>query len=141
MSEMARKRGDAGWADRSVPGWQERVMASVSARERASRRDRNKGTQSRRPGAIGIHADLPLMGDIRRAADSRGMSVAAYVRRAVISFVARDLDVDYRDLLVHCAHPAGANGPGRTVDDGEGYGEWDWHVPVDNSVDTQQPSA
>jgi len=59
---------------------------------------------------------------LAQAADRRGMSVTAYMRRAVAAFVAADTDTFLRVLLQDSPHP---DGPAAgKFDDGRGHGDW-----------------
>lgn len=61
---------------------------------------------------------------ITRAAAKRGIPVSAYLRRAMMAFVAYDLDIDFLELAV--AEPAiteSENLPPRRFR-GKGFGKW-----------------
>ena len=61
---------------------------------------------------------------IKRAARQRGMPVSHYVRRAVLAFVAYDLDIDFIELAEHePAIPQEGTLPPRKMR-GRGYGKW-----------------
>lgn len=118
----------AGWSDPSEPGWQERAIARVRARERKSSVVR----QARRRGVLQLFFDTEFVALLDAAAFKRGMSLGAYGRRALAKQIAKDLEIDWRIPLSYCARvsPYGSRPSGRTpkgektMDDGEGYGDW-----------------
>jgi len=59
---------------------------------------------------------------LARAADRRGMSATAYMRRAVAAFIAADTDIPITDLLRDVPHPSGP--AAGKFDDGTGHGSW-----------------
>jgi hypothetical protein len=119
----------AGWSDPSAPGWQERAVSRVIARQRVTK-PRNG---SRRRGVLQVFWDPEFSVLLDEAAERRGMTAASYARRAVATWVARDLGIPVQAILRYCAAvtpygvpaPGGRRAPGeRTIDDGTGYGEW-----------------
>lgn len=126
-------KGLSGSADGAQPGWQDRTKGRVnSSQGEAMRRNKKK-----RPGQVLLEVDLPFIMLLRQAADSRGMTSAAYCRRAVAAFVAKDLSMPYPEVTQHFAtpmrvgemlHPDNKDGihlkKGKTVDDGTGFGTW-----------------
>lgn len=114
-----------GWADPpSVPGWQERALAAVKARQKKSKR-----STERRDGILNTF-DPELKPYIDEAAKRRGMSMASYSRRALAAFVAYDLGVPIQEILKHMSLPVPYRtyGGGRPLkrldDDGSGFGDW-----------------
>lgn len=79
-----------------------------------------------------IHLPGRFMGLINKAAKRRGIGRAAYIRRALAVIVARDLDMQWRDIIRECpvALPYGQrkyskDAPSTMRDTGDGYGDWD----------------
>lgn len=122
---MANPRGNlAGYTDPSEPGWQERAVARVKARQRQSKRH-----TERRDGVRAVW-DLPFRAFLDEAARRRGLSMAGYCRRAIAAFVEHDLGLSTGDGAQHMPVPTGYrvhNGHGTTIkthDDLRGYGKW-----------------
>lgn len=114
----------AGLADPpSVPGWQDRITDAVWSDE-----DRKRHLIP-----LQVAMGMPLRMLIREAAELRGMTSVAYVRRAVAAFIAADLGVSL-EAVCALAPPVrtdrshgrrgkfSGHGPGS--DDGAGYGHW-----------------
>lgn len=77
-------------------------------------------------------AGLTFFTALRQAANSRGMTTSAYLRRAVAAFAAKDLGVDFEDILKDSPAPDLTRGRDpetgtwtRRMDDGTGYGSWE----------------
>lgn len=122
---MANPRGNlAGYTDPSEPGWQERAMARVKARQKQSKRH-----TERRDGVRAVW-DLPFRAFLDEAARRRGMSMTGYCRRAIAAFVEYDLGLDTGEAAQHMAVPAhyrlhrGHGFSIKTRDDLKGYGRW-----------------
>ncbi|HBH59470.1 MAG TPA: hypothetical protein DEP82_14515 [Arthrobacter bacterium] len=121
---MANPRPDLqGFADPSVPGWQERAIARVTARQRKSKRNLE------RTNGMYLYFDDQLRVLLDEACARRGISLAGYGRRAMIAFIAHDLGLELAEVAQHAAVPAayGASGAGRQVrtrDNGLGKGLW-----------------
>lgn len=69
---------------------------------------------------------------LRRAAKSRDMNTAAYLRRAVAAFAAKDLGIPFEEILKDSPAPSMSRGRDketgtwtRTFDDGFDYGTWE----------------
>lgn len=114
-----------GWADRSTPGWQERALERVKARETGKRKyERQDGVR--------VDFDRPFRVHLDEACMRRGMSFSGYARRALAAFIAYDLGVPIEEILKHTAYPLEYhpnvprwNGKGhKTSDTGKGYGAW-----------------
>lgn len=114
----------AGLADPpSVPGWQGRITDAVWADE----------GRKRQLVPLQVAMGMPLRLLIREAADRRGMSSVAYVRRAVAAFLAADLGSSLQEVCA-LAPPVRTDrshgrrgkftGHGPGADDGAGYGHW-----------------
>ena len=108
----------------SLPGWQNRLLAMVHASEATSVK------RAERPSLGNVRADPEFRVLLNRAARARDISVQGYMRRALAKQIAKDLGMDWRQILAFCAAPApwgkahkaySVRGP----DDGEGYGDWD----------------
>jgi hypothetical protein len=122
---MANPNGNlAGYADPSVPGWQQRALDRVIARQKGS-----KNNTERRNGMM-IYFDDPFRVLLDAAAHRRGLSLAGYCRRAIGAMIARDFGLEVGQVLMHTSRPteyraaAGAGRVGKTNDDGKGYGPW-----------------
>lgn len=111
------------------PGWREEVLAAVQQ----SQRTKNKA--GRRNANIQVDYDPPMQIMLKKAAEARGIGIGSYVKRAIAKQIAKDLGLDWTEVLVHCAQareygskPPGARktqfGVRRTYDDGEGFGDW-----------------
>ena len=94
--------------------WKDRVSSRTHAEE--SNRWSLRSTQ----------AFTSLM---RKAARRRGMSGAAYSRRAIAAFIAQDLQMPFEDVCntFPAPKPEGSTGVGVIWprDDGQGYGNWE----------------
>jgi len=112
------------------PHWQEQVLERV---RRTQQTPRKKSV--RRKANIQVDYDPPLQFMLKQAAEARGIGIGSYVRRAIAKQIAKDLNIPWTEVLQHCASakPYGSVPPGakrgqfgvrRTVDDGEGYGDW-----------------
>jgi hypothetical protein len=122
---MANPKPDLqGWADRpSVPGWQERAIARVRARQSKTRRN------NERKNGIWTFFDDPFRTLLDEAAMRRNISLTGYARRAIAAMIAHDLGMDFTEVTKHGSQPApyAATGGGRlvrTTDDGTGQGPW-----------------
>lgn len=108
----------------SEPGWEERAIAAVRARQVKT------GRSSERKNGIWTFFDDPLRVMLDEACFRRNISLTGYVRRALMAFIAYDLDLPLQEVTQHGAQPRPYGGPGvgkikRTQDDGLGMGPWD----------------
>lgn len=81
-------------------------------------------TRTRR--SVGINFPVELHALLMRAARQRGMSMAAYTRRAALAFAIRDLELDY-DMVMKDEPAVREFGEGMSLGDklsGKGYGRW-----------------
>lgn len=66
---------------------------------------------------------------LRKAAATRDMNVAAYARRAMSAFIAKDLQMPFEDVCNTCPTPGPQKRAGVGFvwprDNGEGYGNWE----------------
>ena len=122
---MANPKPDLqGWAATpSTPGWQERAIERVRARQHKTRR-----AYERRNGLY-LFFDDPLRVLLDEACMRRNISLTGYCRRALVAFLAYDLDMPIEEVAQHTAVPTayGATGGGRLVrtkDDAKGQGPW-----------------
>lgn len=110
-----------------MPDWRERVMAAV-----AESQAKRSGViqRGRRTGQLILQFDREFNTALNLAAEARGITLAGYARRALARQIANDLDMDWTLLLSMCPAPlpyGSTSRPGtkhRTVDNGEGYGDW-----------------
>lgn len=117
----------AGASDPSRPGWEARAIAAVDEREakRAA-----QFTQRKRGVTRQVSVDEEFDRLLVLAAEARGISIIGYMRRAIARQIAKDLDMDWEQLLAHVpqATPHGGMPVGgtlkQTYDDGLGYGNW-----------------
>lgn len=120
---------DATMPTADFPGWQEAVLDKV----REDQRTKNKA--GRRHATVQVDYDPQMQFMLKQVAEARGIGIGSYVRRALAKQIAKDLGIDWTEVLVHCAQardygsrPPGARksqfGVRRTYDDGEGYGDW-----------------
>lgn len=114
-----------GWAapKPSEPGWQERAIAAVRARQK------DTGRKYERKSGLYLFFDDQFRVLLDEAAFRRNISLTGYLRRAAAAMIAHDLGLDFEDVAQHSAMPAayGATGGGRlkrTQDDGTEYGNW-----------------
>jgi hypothetical protein len=98
--------------------WQRTIL--VRAHARATRvREKQRYVDV---GRIQITVGAGFLSALSQAAERRGLSVTAYMRRAIAAFVAADTGLALPRLLAEVPHPQGpAHGK---FDDGTGYGEW-----------------
>lgn len=122
---MANPKPDLqGWAARpSVPGWQERAIERVRARQKETRR------AYERKNGLYLFFDDPLRVLLDEACMRRNISLTGYCRRALVAFLAHDLGMPIGEVAKHAAVPAayGATGGGRltrTQDNAKGQGPW-----------------
>lgn len=121
---MANPRPDLqGFADPSIPGWRERALARVAERQRKS------GRSADRKNGMYLFFDDGLRVLLDEACKRRNISLTGYGRRAMIAFIAHDLDMEIEEVARHAAVPAGYGEGGggrlvRTHDDGTGRGLW-----------------
>lgn len=121
---MANPRPDLqGFADPSIPGWQERAIARVAARQR-----KNKRNNDRKNGMY-LFFDDEFRVLLDEACRRRDISLTGYGRRATMAMIAYDLGMDLEEVARHSAVPAGYGEGGggrlvRTHDDGLGRGLW-----------------
>lgn len=121
---------DLTMTDRALPDWRERVMARVQEKKAAVAKVKRS-----RASSITVDFDIPFSLLLKQAAASRGIALGSYVRRCIARQIAKDLGVDWTEVLVHCAaaRPHGSTPPGagagewgvkRSFDDGQGFGNW-----------------
>jgi len=122
---MANPRGNlAGFTDPSTPGWQQRALERVQARQKRSKR------HTERVSGVLATFDDPFRVLLDEACMRRGISMQGYARRAIAAFVAHDLDIPLSEVLKHMAVPteyraaAGFGRSRKTGDDGRGFGAW-----------------
>lgn len=122
---MANPKPDLqGWADRpSEPGWQERAIARVRARQHKTRR------HNERKNGIWTFFDDEFRYLLDEACVRRNISLTGYMRRAAAAMIAHDLGMDFAEVAKYGSQPApyAGNGGGRLVrtsDDGKGQGGW-----------------
>ncbi|QGJ92779.1 hypothetical protein PBI_BEAGLE_19 [Arthrobacter phage Beagle] len=114
----------AGWADQSKPGWQQRALERVKARQKGAKR------HTERRNGMTLYFDDPFRVLLDAAAERRGMSLAGYCRRAVAAMIAYDLGLLSSEVMQFTSRPteyradAGAGRAKRTNDDGIGFGPW-----------------
>jgi hypothetical protein len=117
----------AGISDREDPDWMHNALMRVQARQSRSSR------KTQRVNGIWMYFDDPFRVLLDEAAQRRDTSLTGYARRATGAFIAHDLDMDLKDVLIHTAKPTRYGGmtpgnmrgySGRTSDDGEGHGLW-----------------
>lgn len=122
---MANPHGNlAGFSDPEEPGWQQRALERVKARQ-AKRRNSDA-----RKNSITLFIDDGFRVLLDEACRRRNISLSGYCRRAVGAFIAHDLKLKLADVLHFTAVPAGYgehSGPRpneRSHDDGKGRGAW-----------------
>ncbi len=121
---MANPRGNlAGWSDKSVPGWQGRVMEKVKESQKKTKRH-----TERHAGTLATY-DEPFRLLLEEACKKRNISRQGYARRAMAAFIAHDLGMDITEVLKYCARPVPLDTrinyrPVRTEDTGAGFGPW-----------------
>lgn len=122
---MGNPKGNlAGYTDPSVPGWQQRAIARVRARQKLSKR------HTERQDGVRTVWDLPFRYLLDEAARRRGLSMAGYCRRAIAAFVEHDLGLNTGEGAQHMPVPTtyglhrGHGNSMKTQDDLKGYGKW-----------------
>ena len=122
---MARKGEQlSGWADPEREGWQQRVREKVQSKaDRSQMRGRSPLQQ--------FPVSYPWKSLLKKAAEARGMSAAAYARRAVSAFIAHDLGLTLSEVvrttpavLTPQQSAESARKGVAPKDDGQGYGQW-----------------
>lgn len=109
----------------SEPGWEERAIAAVRARQSKTKRNND------RKNGLYLFFDDPLRVMLDEACHRRDISLTGYARRAMIAFIAYDLDLPLEEVAQHAAVPMGYGNTGspgiktRTYDNGRGMGPWD----------------
>jgi hypothetical protein len=120
-----------GFADPSVPGWQQRAINAVKERQQKTHRS------NERKNGLYIFFDDPLRVLLDEACHRRDISLTGYIRRAMIAFIAHDLGLPLEEVAQHAAVPAGYGTAGgaslprgeggrliRSTDTGRGRGPW-----------------
>lgn len=113
---MAARKGQPNLAKDPVyrPDWKERVAS----------RTHNESTNRWSLRSTQAFTEL-----LRKAARRRGLSGAAYARRAIAAFIAEDLQVPFEDVCQTFPSPKPEKFTGFGViwprDDGQGYGNWE----------------
>lgn len=110
----------------SLPNWRENAIETTEkSRKKSFRRDHRSVRQY-------IYVDAPFRVALTEAAKLRNISIAGYLRRSVAKQIAKDLGIDWKDILVFTGRPmkfgTSTLEKGESPhmrDDGEGYGDWD----------------
>lgn len=111
-----------GWAAKSEPGWEQRALERVKARQKAYNRP------SKRTNGLFVTYDDPIRILLDEACRRRDISQSGYIRRAFIAFLAWDLGLVPEEIAQHSAQPrnyhknVGDNK--RTKDNMRGHGIW-----------------
>ena len=96
------------------PDWKDRVKGRVSVDK---------------AGRWNLRSSEEFIVLLRRAAATRDMNVAAYARRAMAAFIAKDLQMPFEDVCNTCPTPGPQKRAGVGFvwqrDNGEGYGDWE----------------
>lgn len=96
------------------PDWKERV-AKLAATQKSERWN--------------LRSSEEFITLLRKAALHRGMNSAAYARRAMAAFIAKDLEIPFEDVCNTCPTPGPQKRSGVGFvwprDDGTGYGNWE----------------
>lgn len=81
--------------------WREKALAAVARTEQKRRLQTTRwGSQ------FHIRLTPTFKSLLRLAAESRGITIVGYVRRAVAKQVAKDLELDWDEVLIHSPYPA-----------------------------------
>lgn len=114
-----------GWSDRaSVPGWEERAIERVRARQVKTERAR------RRRNGLYLFFDDPFRTYLDEACARRNISLTGYLRRAAAAMIAHDLKLPFEEVAQHAARPMPYGKHGGTFkkiksqDDGKDFGYW-----------------
>lgn len=107
-------------------GWREIVadQIAVKANEAKATQKRDHG---QRPAISRVGFAPAVMPMLIRAARERGISIAGYIRRATMAFVAKDLGIDPVELFAADMAPSPYGQGGMQSDrdlDGSRYGTW-----------------
>lgn len=113
----------SGYADPRDPNWRDNLTNAI----RDPKRVRNKRTWDR---IVNIEADSAYFDMIADAAKQRGITRAAYMRRAIAAFAAYDTGTPIEDILYHTTSSRPYHDGKQEArfhkqrDDGQGYGPW-----------------
>lgn len=112
-------------ADRVAADWRETILAKVETKARAHRNHHG----NIRGASLTINVGLGFVKALNAAAEARGISRVAYLRRAVGAFLAADLGLDFAGVMGECPRATPFDPHRRWVagtgdDDGTGYGTW-----------------
>ena len=110
-------------------GWREIVadQLTVAAKNRAAQQRRDHGT---RPSISRVGISPKVMPLLVRAARLRNISLAGYIRRATMAFVAHDLGLNPVEIFEQDMAPSPYGRGGMFSDkdlDGALYGQWKVH--------------
>ena len=107
--------------DTSTPGWADRLRADVEAIPLGTRR------RGKHAGRFNIEITPGILPLLHRAAAARGVSPTSYIRRAMLAFIAYDLN---RPLEAVLEHDPRVSGPKQTraVLDPEGNIGGSWEI-------------
>ena len=106
--------------DRSSPGWAERLMADVEAIPLGTRR---RGKHAAR---LNIEITPGILPMLKRASAARGVSPTSYIRRAMLAFIAYDLNKTLETVLQHDPRVSGPRSTRAVVDpEGNIGGSWE----------------
>lgn len=107
-----------------VEGWQERALGRVSERQKGSQRS------TERKHGMYLFIDDRFKALLDEAAMRRDISMTGYARRAVAAMIARDLGLDFEEVVMHSAQPTNykqtnVRGPkAKSYDNGKNHGPW-----------------
>lgn len=109
----------------SLPDWRENALETATESRKKNFRKAHRMVRQY------IYVDAPFRQALIEAAKSRNISIAGYLRRSVAKQIAKDLGIDWKDILVFTGKPMRfgtstfEKGESPHVrDDGEGYGDW-----------------
>lgn len=107
--------------DTSSPGWADRLRADVEALPLGTRR------RGRHAGRYNIEVTPGVLPLLKRAAAARGVAPTTYIRRAMLAFIAHDLNKPLEALLVLDPRVTGPKST-RVVEDPEGEIGGSWEI-------------
>lgn len=111
-----------------VAGWRQVVIDQLDVRGAEVRKRSSGASQSTSVSRVGFSPKVqPLL---VQAARARGISIAGYIRRATMAFVAKDLGLDPIQLFEQDMAPSPYGRGGTKSDrdlDGKRYGHWKVH--------------
>ena len=110
-----------GQTEKSKPGWAERLMADVEALPLGTNR------RGRHAGRYNMEITPGILPMLKRAAAARNVSPTTYIRRAMLSFIAHDLNRPL-DAVLALDPRVSLPGSNQVITDSEGHLGGSWEI-------------